>query len=646
MKSILAKSTGALLTALAIAALVILPADAATKLSQIANGGAIATSTDQLVGVRSGTTDVLVTMPPIAPTVFACTGADQTSAINTLLSTDGNYLFTGTCLTTSIVLTSKNLTLDFAQGAVLEPASKIDILWRCNSCTLNLKNFNVNGLGLAQTAFYISGGDLVADNVNIINMGYPVDSATNIVTGFEIRDFLAGHIIKINKFVESGFNSIGNGSCGDALGSMRGIYMQDDAVYADIYHFEASGGTDTEDNDFFQAQLNTVGGVIHEFVARYNNNTRRMFKRQSGNWTILNVDAVEGADFVPVSGSTQIGKYNLNGFDNAGGIPGSLTIVSGYIDCSGFDTCVTNSGGVASVRTGPGLTLFGPTLTATRSSTACNPSLSGANTFGLFSGTTGVADGLNGTTVYNFGIGALLQGKQDYSMNARFYDPVFEAAEISSSTAKDGIIFRGNDIITQTAGNLNNTQIVKILNATNVKIENNRLLEDGNTTHAATLFGVTNSGASGYSFGNIAPSGTTVVSVGGSALINHVNNDTPGTADMAPALVGAVITPAISTATFATDASLGNTVRIALSHAACPCTLSNPTNPTDGQVITYEIIQSSSGSDTIGTYGTAFTFGTAGQPTLTTTANKRDLVGFKYSGSSSKWNYLGSELGF
>lgn len=63
------------LSAFLLAALLAFPALAQTKLSQINNGGAVNTSTDQCVAVRSGTTDELVTLA-------ASAGTDTTNASN------------------------------------------------------------------------------------------------------------------------------------------------------------------------------------------------------------------------------------------------------------------------------------------------------------------------------------------------------------------------------------------------------------------------------------------------------------------------------------------------------------------------------------------------------------------------------------
>lgn len=102
----------------------------------------------------------------------------------------------------------------------------------------------------------------------------------------------------------------------------------------------------------------------------------------------------------------------------------------------------------------------------------------------------------------------------------------------------------------------------------------------------------------------------------------------------------------ISTATF-TPVSVGaNTFRVILVHASCPCTIANPSGSAqDGERFLMEIWQSSTGSDTIGTWGTSYDFGTAGAPTLSTGVNKGDLVGFTYSAQNSKYNYIGIQQG-
>jgi len=108
------------------------------------------------------------------------------------------------------------------------------------------------------------------------------------------------------------------------------------------------------------------------------------------------------------------------------------------------------------------------------------------------------------------------------------------------------------------------------------------------------------------------------------------------------------LAPAVATLTFVgsgttlVNAALGNAFSLTLTAST---TLGNPTNPVDGQVIRVRVIQDGTGSRTLA-YGTAYDFGAAGAPTLSTGASKVDILGFEYVASLAKWAYLGSGLGF
>lgn len=137
------------------------------------------------------------------------------------------------------------------------------------------------------------------------------------------------------------------------------------------------------------------------------------------------------------------------------------------------------------------------------------------------------------------------------------------------------------------------------------------------------------------------------------AAANFSGNVGIGTATPSAALHiygGALVTNptalTIATATFTPVAVNTNTYRVVLIHASCPCTIANPSGTAvDGQRFLLEIWQSATGSDTIGTWGTNYDFGTAGTPTLTATASKGDFIGFSYSAQNSKYNYIGIQQG-
>lgn len=151
--------------------------------------------------------------------------------------------------------------------------------------------------------------------------------------------------------------------------------------------------------------------------------------------------------------------------------------------------------------------------------------------------------------------------------------------------------------------------------------------------------------------------GTAISAVSGTGAVALVGSPTftgtVGAAAIAATGVvtgGAFVAPpdtlTISTATFTPVAVGSNTYRVVLVHASCPCTIANPSgSAVDGQKFILELWQSSTGSDTIGTWGTNYDFGTVGSPTLSTGASKGDFLGFSYSSQNSKYNYIGIQQG-
>ena len=93
--------------------------------------------------------------------------------------------------------------------------------------------------------------------------------------------------------------------------------------------------------------------------------------------------------------------------------------------------------------------------------------------------------------------------------------------------------------------------------------------------------------------------------------------------------------------TVTVNAAQGNHFRLlTTSGVGATRKLGNPSNPVNGQKITFEVIQDGSGSRAL-TYDTAYA-GSTGLPlpTLTTTASARDFLGFIYNSTTSKWYLL------
>lgn len=106
-----------------------------------------------------------------------------------------------------------------------------------------------------------------------------------------------------------------------------------------------------------------------------------------------------------------------------------------------------------------------------------------------------------------------------------------------------------------------------------------------------------------------------------------------------------VVTALTDAATIAVNAALGNDFYVTLGGNR---TMGAPSSPSDGQKITFEIIQDGTGSRTLTWTGGAggYAFGSGSAPTLSTAAGATDQAAFRYSARKNAWLYLGTTGGF
>lgn len=171
---------------------------------------------------------------------------------------------------------------------------------------------------------------------------------------------------------------------------------------------------------------------------------------------------------------------------------------------------------------------------------------------------------------------------------------------------------------------------------------------------AAAAVGFNGQKATGLANGSVAADAVAYGQLGSAAFQASSAFDAGGAAAAAQAAslpkAGGTMTgwlaPAVVALTFGTsiavNAALGNVFAVTLTSSAG--VLANPANPVDGQTIRVRVIQDATGGRTLA-YGTAYDFGTAGAPTLSTAAGKVDLIGFEYVASLVTWVFLGSALG-
>lgn len=166
-------------------------------------------------------------------------------------------------------------------------------------------------------------------------------------------------------------------------------------------------------------------------------------------------------------------------------------------------------------------------------------------------------------------------------------------------------------------------------------------LIDSATVSVSNIINSDLSGSAGITNANLAQI-TTASKVSGAAIT--LLTSVPSGAGVLP-LANRIDTSVTLTdaATIATDASAGVYFRVTLGDNR---TLGEPSNPTNGQTCTWEVIQDGTGSRTLA-YNAIFAFGTdVPEPTLSTTASKRDFITARYNSTADKWYVLAVAKGY
>lgn len=135
---------------------------------------------------------------------------------------------------------------------------------------------------------------------------------------------------------------------------------------------------------------------------------------------------------------------------------------------------------------------------------------------------------------------------------------------------------------------------------------------------------------------------TDTISVVGTAT-NTINGPLTVTGTFTTAVATPSVVSMADAATVAVNAASGSDQRVTI---AGNRTLGNPTNPTDGQKIIFQITQGAAGPWTL-SYGTAYEFSAAlPQPTLSGGTGRTDLLGFIYNAAKGTWLFVAFVPGF
>lgn len=205
--------------------------------------------------------------------------------------------------------------------------------------------------------------------------------------------------------------------------------------------------------------------------------------------------------------------------------------------------------------------------------------------------------------------------------------PVLSKSALYTTLADDAVILA------------NGTFTVTLLTAAGNTGQHHRIINSGTgVITIATTSSQTINGASTYILGS-KYAYVEVISDGSNWLVVDSNTGQfPAGFTSAPVAItwASTITP---------NAAAGNTFRCTLAGAT---TIAAPTNPIDGQTITFELTQDGTGSRTVSWNSAYFFTGTdiTGTPAVSTAVNTTDFFTFRYRASSSKWVCVGYARGY
>jgi len=410
---------------------------------------------------------------------------------------------------------------------LIASGSLTDYMFHGTSCNVTTQNMHLDGDQKVFVPFRFDSSDIYMVNTYVHDFGNLDATATILGSGVLFDD---PKDIYIDKYkCRNGF-ALGNGIFGEAPGAIRFLSLgngvtgsQTGYAYIKDLDFDAVG-SDAEELDLFQCNIDNIdGGVVINPRLRYNGNTRRCMKFHSGRWKVYGVDVRKSSDFAADSGSTGAGAKNLNCLDWSNNGVGTLQFIGGYVDASGYKVGVGNSGGQADVLVS-GMHLIGSTLRVIRTNPETGSPEDSPSTGFYCVGSGGNGSGIVNSKVVNFTQPFLLQGDYGFVRNCDVIDPIETAGYIGFSTQRKGLEYSNNRIITRTSGALNTIgRVIRVENVLNARVNNNILIQDGNTTHATTFIGFTDANATGYAVGNISPAATTVTT-GSSAVISKLTN--------------------------------------------------------------------------------------------------------------------------
>lgn len=319
------------------------------------------------------------------------------------------------------------------------------------------------------------------------------------------------------------------------------------------------------------------------------NMTVRLTQMAGGTWSTINdieymVEVLSPTTFkLKVLGlvdGTSLGTYTASsgtiqrvngtsveghiGIDWAGSNDGRLEIEDCYLDLSGFRDGVKQSTGDGSTLIIKNTAIYGNRYDCNRTIPEFGTPEVAITNGVAFSDTDDVDSSLHNCDIFGWGRSVFVQGRNNKITNNRFYDPRMHWLQ-TGNTVRTGLNICDNDVFTRTQYSLNaSTNLTnadfsrcsEIRNWTNLKVNRNRLINDGNSLHGTGFIQFIVNGVTGEAKDNSVHSSASCLPIKYTAGVAPLNIKTAtssaGAVTLNGALQGRITTESLTTAAGAT----------------------------------------------------------------------------------------------
>ncbi len=277
---------------------------------------------------------------------------DQVVIENEMSNNRRFYVSEGTCFANyASSLSNKTFYMkSHPLGIIKQTGTPVAETFTCTACNAYYEGINFDGENKTQVPFYFNNPlNTTFLDWDIQDFGWGLSvQATNMAAPMWLNGTFTKNYV-FDRGYSADVTTLGDGTTGNSIGGARlspwitpSSSQKPNILIRDLY-MDATG-SDAEELDLFNQNVNVVFGSwiqLDNIGGCYNGNVRRLLKNHSGDMSVNQGHFFKCSDFVTAPTAvhtTDVGAKTLTAIDNAGAGQGSITLIGGLYDVSGFPT--------------------------------------------------------------------------------------------------------------------------------------------------------------------------------------------------------------------------------------------------------------------------------------------------------------------